>query len=80
MVNVGTGTDVTVSEIAELVASLTGFTGATEWDTSRPDGTPQKLLDVSRIHELGWTASIPLREGLADTIAWFRANRAEVRD
>jgi len=79
-VNVGTGTDVTVREIADLVAALTGFTGSSEWDTSRPDGTPQKRLDVSKLNELGWTASIPLRQGIADTIAWFRAHRDEVRD
>jgi GDP-L-fucose synthase len=79
-VNIGTGADQTIREIAELVASLTGFSGQTDWDVSRPDGTPQKLLDVSKLNALGWEASIPLAKGLADTISWYRANRANLRD
>lgn len=79
-VNIGTGTDQTIAEIAELVASLTGFTGSTEWDLSRPDGTPQKLLDVGKLKALGWEASIPLEKGLADAITWYRSHRANVRD
>ena len=78
-VNVGTGKDVTVREIAALVAELTGFTGTTDWDSTRPDGTPQKLLDVSKLRALGWQATIPLREGLAETISWYRAHRNELQ-
>ena len=63
--NVGTGTDVTIRELAELVKDAVGFTGDINLDTSKPDGTPQKLLDVSRLKALGWQASISLREGIA---------------
>jgi GDP-L-fucose synthase len=78
-VNVGTGRDTTIREIAELVAELVGYEGRTEWDTTRPDGTPQKLLDVSKLADLGWTASIGLRDGLASTIDWYRGNRESLR-
>ncbi|WP_424445430.1 GDP-L-fucose synthase family protein [Microbacterium sp. CH-015] len=78
-VNVGTGEDSTVREIAELVAQAVGFEGRTEWDTSKPDGTPQKLLDISKLTAAGWTASIGLKEGLESTIDWYRANRASLR-
>jgi GDP-L-fucose synthase len=71
-VNVGTGTDVTIKEIAELVAHAVGYTGETRWDDSYPDGTPQKLLDVSLIRSLQWEPRIGLAEGLADAVAWFR--------
>jgi GDP-L-fucose synthase len=71
-VNVGSGTDVTIRELAETVAGAVGYTGETYWDTTKPDGTPQKLLDVSRLAELGWTAKIGLREGIADTVKWYR--------
>lgn len=66
-INVGTGTDLTIAELADMVAGVTGYTGTTEWDTSKPDGTPQKLLDVTRINELGWTAEIGLRDGVERT-------------
>jgi len=78
-VNVGTGRDATIAEIAELVASVVGFEGETRWDTSRPDGTPQKLLDVSKLAEAGWTARIGLREGLESTVAWYREHAHELR-
>jgi GDP-L-fucose synthase len=71
-VNVGSGTDVTIRELADTVAQAVGYTGETNWDTTKPDGTPQKLLDVSRLAELGWTAKIGLREGIADTVKWYR--------
>ena len=71
-VNVGTGSDVTIKEIAETIGEVTGFTGETEWDTSKPDGTPQKLLDVSKLAEAGWTSKISLQEGLERTVAWYR--------
>ena len=72
-VNIGVGADVTIAELAALVAETVGFTGEIVWDTSRPDGTPRKLLDVSRLTDAGWTAGTGLREGLASTYAWFRA-------
>jgi GDP-L-fucose synthase len=71
-VNVGTGTDVTIREIAESVASVVGYTGETEWDTTEPDGTPQKLLDVSKLAQMGGTSKIGLHEGLERTVAWYR--------
>ncbi|WP_458116735.1 GDP-L-fucose synthase family protein [Arthrobacter sp. D2-10] len=73
-VNVGTGTDVTIKELAGMVAGAVGFDGAIDWDTSKPDGTPQKLLDVSKLAESGWKAQIGLREGIEHTVQWFRAN------
>lgn len=79
-VNVGTGTDTTIREIAELIAEVVGFTGATQWDTTKPDGTPQKLLDVSKLTEIGWTARIPLREGLDRTVTWFREHADDLRE
>ena len=79
-VNVGTGTDVTIREIAETIAGVTGFEGETEWDTTKPDGTPQKLLDVSKLAEAGWTAKITLEEGMERTIAWYRDHIGNVRE
>ncbi|QKJ17957.1 GDP-L-fucose synthase family protein [Microbacterium hominis] len=78
-VNVGTGSDLTIREIAALVADAVGFEGETAWDTSKPDGTPQKLLDVSKLQSSGWRASIPLPEGIARTIAWYRDHAGAVR-
>lgn len=79
-VNVGTGSDVTIREISETIASVTGFEGETEWDTSKPDGTPQKLLDVSKLAEAGWTAQISLEEGLERTVAWYRDHVDSIRE
>lgn len=79
-VNVGTGVDSTIREIARTVADVVGFAGETEWDTSKPDGTPQKLLDVSRLRETGWKARIDLEEGLERTVGWYRDHRAELRE
>lgn len=70
--NVGTGLDITIRELAESVASAAGFTGQIIWDASKPDGTPKKQLDVSRLASLGWTARIPLDEGLVSTVECFR--------
>jgi GDP-L-fucose synthase len=70
--NVGTGVDLTIRELAEAVAAATGFRGEILWDSSKPDGTPKKQLDVSRLAALGWRARIPLAEGLASTVAEFR--------
>ena len=78
-VNVGTGSDVTIREIAETIAEVVGFTGTTEWDTSKPDGTPQKLLDVSKLAEAGWIARIGLRAGLESTVEWYREQAGALR-
>lgn len=73
-VNVGTGTDLTIRELAELVADAVGYRGSVEWDAKQPDGTPRKLLDVSRLTALGWAPRIGLREGIARTYAWYVDN------
>jgi GDP-L-fucose synthase len=78
-VNVGSGSDATIREIAETVASVVGYTGDTEWDTTKPDGTPQKLLDVTKLADAGWTSSISLHDGLERTVAWYRKHVDEVR-
>ena len=74
MFNVGTGTDVTIGELAETVMQMGGFPGRIVFDSSKPDGTPRKLLDVSRLKALGWSARIGLREGIAATFADYRAS------
>jgi GDP-L-fucose synthase len=79
-VNVGTGKDSTIKEIAETIAGVVGFEGTTHWDTSKPDGTPQKLLDVSKLAKAGWTARIGLEEGLRSTVEWYRAHQGELRE
>ena len=78
-INVGTGTDVSIAELAGMIARATGFEGRIAFDTTRPDGAPRKLLDVSRLAALGWRARIPLAQGIEDTLAWFHANRATLR-
>jgi GDP-L-fucose synthase len=78
-VNVGSGTDVTIREVAETVASAVGFTGDTEWDRTKPDGTPQKLLDVSKLAHAGWRSKITLQEGLERTVAWYRDHSVALR-
>ena len=75
--NVGTGIDLSIRELAEAVAKATGFGGTIEWDTSKPNGTPKKQLDVSRLARLGWTARIPLADGLKSTVAEFRAQLSQ---
>lgn len=79
-VNVGTGSDVTIKEIAETIASIVEFEGETVWDTSKPDGTPQKLLDVSKLADAGWTAGIGLEDGLRSTIDWYRTHVGSIRE
>jgi GDP-L-fucose synthase len=78
-INVGTGTDLTIRELAALVAQATGYEGETVWDTSKPDGTPQKLLDVSRLARTGWSARIDVAEGVERTVAWYRAQAGAIR-
>jgi GDP-L-fucose synthase len=73
-INIGVGEDVTIRELAETVAGVVGYEGVLEWDVSKPDGTPRKLLDVSRIHSLGWKARIGLREGIGSTYDWYRTH------
>jgi GDP-L-fucose synthase len=76
IINVGCGEDVSIRELAELVCDIVGFQGELAWDTTKPDGTPRKLLDVSKIHALGWRHQIGLREGIARTYEWFLENEA----
>lgn len=79
-VNVGTGSDVTIAEIADTIARVVGFEGSTEWDTSKPDGTPQKLLDVSKLGHAGWRSSISLEEGIRSTVDWYRQHQGALRE
>lgn len=72
IINVGTGKDISISELAELIAEVIGFEGEIVYDTSKPDGTPRKLLDVSQLERIGWSADIGLRDGLEHAHAWFR--------
>jgi GDP-L-fucose synthase len=76
IINVGCGEDVSIRELAESICDIVGFEGDLVWDTTKPDGTPRKLLDVSKIHALGWRHQIGLREGIARTYEWFLKNRA----
>jgi GDP-L-fucose synthase len=78
-INVGTGVDCTIRELAETIARVTGFTGRLAWDTTKPDGAPRKLMDVSRLAALGWRARIGLEAGLRDAYQWFLAHQGEIR-
>jgi len=73
-VNVGVGDDLSILELARLVAAVVGYTGDIETDPSKPDGTPRKLMDVSKLHALGWRASTPLRSGIEETYRWYKAS------
>ena len=77
--NVGTGQDISIKELAAIVAQKSGFGGEILWDNSKPDGTPRKVLDNSRLTSLGWQPEIPLEDGVTSTIEWFRDNRSKVR-
>ena len=79
-INVGTGVDCTIRELAETIAKVTGFKGELEFDSSKPDGTPRKLMDVSRLDNLGWKASVSLEEGLKRAYKWFLDNQNNFRD
>jgi len=79
LINVGVGEDISIRELAELVSHIVGFRGRIEFDPSKPDGTPRKLLDVSALHALGWKARIPLDQGIASTYQWFRQNIHQFR-
>jgi len=76
IINVGCGEDISIRELAELICEVVGFDGDLAWDVTKPDGTPRKLLDVSKLRALGWKPSIPLRDGIARTYEWFLANCA----
>ncbi|MBD3166625.1 NAD-dependent epimerase/dehydratase family protein [bacterium] len=72
LINVGVGEDLSIADLATLIGESVGYEGEIRYDTSKPDGTPRKLLDVSRLHSLGWTATTPLREGIEATYRWYR--------
>jgi GDP-L-fucose synthase len=74
IINVGCGEDISIRELAELICDVVGFDGELAWDTTKPDGTPRKLLDVTKLRALGWKPAITLRDGIARTYEWFRAN------
>lgn len=78
-INVGTGTDVAISELAEMIADVTGFQGSVTYDASKPDGTPRKLMNVSRLDAMGWRARIGLRDGIAQTYKWYLDNLSAIR-
>lgn len=73
-INIGTGKDITIKELAELIKDVVGYQGELKFDTSKPDGTPRKLLDVSRLYNAGWKHKISLREGIENTYEWFKEN------
>lgn len=79
-INVGYGTDVSIAELAQLVAKATGFSGEIDFDPSKPDGTKQKLMDVGRLKSMGWTAGTSLEEGIRSTYQWFVANQLALRE
>jgi nucleoside-diphosphate-sugar epimerase len=75
IINIGAGTDVTIRELAELVCRVTGYQGRLVFDSSKPDGPPRKLLDISRLQAMGWHARIGLEQGIAGTYDWFLAQQ-----
>ncbi len=77
IINIGTGQDVSIKELAEKIQKLSGYSGTLAWDSSKPDGTPRKLLDVSKLHALGWNHTITLDDGLAETYTWFTQNNGK---
>jgi len=77
IINLGCGEDISIRELAELICDVVGFEGELAWDTTKPDGTPRRLLDVTKLRALSWKPAIPLRDGIARTYEWFRANYAQ---
>jgi GDP-L-fucose synthase len=77
IINVGCGEDISIRGLAELICQVVGFQGELKWDPSKPDGTPRKLLDISRIRSLGWEPAIALRDGIARLYQWFLSNYAQ---
>lgn len=78
--NVGTGIDVTIKKLAEIVKDIVGYEGNIIWDESKPDGTPKKLMDISKMHELGWKHVVELRDGIQLTYNWFLENKEEIKE
>ena len=78
-INIGTGEDCSIKELAEIIAKVVGFQGSIEWDDSKPDGPPRKLMDVSLLKNLGWSSNISLEKGLKQTYAWFIKNENSYR-
>jgi GDP-L-fucose synthase len=78
-INVGWGEDVSIAELANLVAKAVGFEGGIRYDATKPDGTPRKLLDTTRLKENGWSPKIPLKDGIATTYQWFLQNQSQYR-
>jgi len=78
-INVGTGEDITIANLARTIAEVTGFRGRIAFDASKPDGTPRKLMDVSRLNNMGWRPRISLEDGIQRTYQWFLANRERLR-
>jgi GDP-L-fucose synthase len=76
-INIGSGTEVSIMELAKIIKTIVGFDGDIHWDTSRPDGTPRKLLDITRISELGWAPEIDLTAGIQDTYDWFLESKQD---
>ena len=74
-INIGSGEDVTIKDLATSIALATGFTGDIKWDATKPDGTPRKVMDVSRIKALGWKPEISLQDGIAQTVEWYQSNK-----
>ena len=73
-INVGTGLDLSIRELAEMLKKITGYTGALSFDETKPDGTPRKLVDTTKINELGWYSQTPLPDGLQRTYEWYQSN------
>jgi GDP-L-fucose synthase len=78
IINIGTGEDVSIRELAEQIKEIVGYEGAVTWDSSKPDGTPRKLLDVSKLHALGWNHTIALTDGISETYEWYTNHLNEV--
>jgi GDP-L-fucose synthase len=78
--NVGTGEDLTIRQLAETIQKITGHVGEIVWDAEKPDGTPRKLMDVSKMHELGWNHKVQLEEGIQKTYAWFLENTGKYKE
>jgi len=79
IINIGTGEDITIKELAEMIVQVTGYKNDYEWDTSKPNGTPRKVLNVDKVKSLGWEPKISLREGLESTYEWMKNNRSNLR-
>ena len=75
-INLGTGEDHSIRDLAKIIAEITGYTGEIKWDTQKPDGAPRKLLDSARIRSLGWAPAIPLKKGISETYQWYQENAA----